>query len=141
MMPSAVLPTLLALAGVAQLLTIPAALLAPQLAVLRREDIAKAGPINARLFWVVFGGVQIVIVATALTTIAGRQELSRPGLYAMSSSLWMSLLWGYRWCCQAFVLGPWFKTPRQAAVHRLLLALFGFVAVVYAITFARALAG
>ena len=138
---SSVLPNLLLLAGVAQLLTIPAALLASKLDVLRPEDIAKAGPINARLFWVVFGGIQIVIVATALATIVGRHDLCRPGSYTTMSSGWMTLLWSYRWCCQAFVLGPWFRTPRQAAVSRLLLALFAYVATTYGLTFARALAG
>jgi hypothetical protein len=131
------LPTLIRLAGAAQLGILVASALVPFRLNFKR-DLASLPPLHRQLYWVYGGYVVLGIVALGVISLANADELAAGGRLARWVCGYAFVFWGVRLCLQPFYdvkphLTAWWLT----AGYHLLTVLFAGLTAVYGLATIR----
>jgi len=89
------LPTLITLAGVAQLSVLAASALVP-VRLNWPSDLMQLSRLHRQMYWVYGGYVVLSITALGLISIVNAHELSAGSLLARSMCLYIAVFWGVR---------------------------------------------
>lgn len=134
------LELLLVPAALGHFVTIPALAVASRLGILERADLRKLLPINERIVLVVLATIQWVLLSSGFTVLWSRADLVRGGRLAAATGGSLAVMWLGRLLVQVILYGPLFKDRLRKLLHWGLVALFAFMAAVYAIACVHAIA-